>query len=259
MQWLVGRTVARVVTGLSTGAESMIAVLHRGWPSTDAAEPASAAVRRPQDQGMRILGLLVAVISSAPWMWPVGGPHDVVRPYIAPSTAYGAGHRGVDLAAPDGCRGRAGGWRRALRRCRGRPAGALDRPRRRGAVELRAGVVGARTRRCGRARAAARIGARRALLGRRCVHVGVRIDGQYVSPMRFLGVIPRAVLLPTRPLPSGAGVGQSVGLLELLAGDVRVELRGAEARVAEHLLHGAEVGSTVEEVRCRGVPEGVRA
>jgi murein DD-endopeptidase MepM/ murein hydrolase activator NlpD len=31
-----------------------------------------------------------------------------------------------------------------------------------------------------------------------CVHLGVRVDGQYVSPLRFLGGIPRAILLPTR-------------------------------------------------------------
>ena len=35
-----------------------------------------------------------------------------------------------------------------------------------------------------------------------CLHLGVRIDGQYVSPLTFLGGIPRSVLLPTRvPLP----------------------------------------------------------
>jgi murein DD-endopeptidase MepM/ murein hydrolase activator NlpD len=29
-----------------------------------------------------------------------------------------------------------------------------------------------------------------------CLHVGVRIDGEYVSPLRFLSQVPRAVLLP---------------------------------------------------------------
>ena len=37
-----------------------------------------------------------------------------------------------------------------------------------------------------------------------CVHLGVRVDGQYVSPLRFLGGIPRAILLPTRALEPGA-------------------------------------------------------
>ncbi|MGA0566280.1 peptidoglycan DD-metalloendopeptidase family protein [Rathayibacter sp. KR2-224] len=31
-----------------------------------------------------------------------------------------------------------------------------------------------------------------------CIHLGVRIKGDYVSPMRFFGGIPRAVLLPIR-------------------------------------------------------------
>ena len=29
-----------------------------------------------------------------------------------------------------------------------------------------------------------------------CVHLGVRVHGEYVSPMLFLGGVPRAVLLP---------------------------------------------------------------
>ena len=31
-----------------------------------------------------------------------------------------------------------------------------------------------------------------------CVHFGVRIGGEYVSPLSMLGEIPYAVLLPTR-------------------------------------------------------------
>ena len=31
-----------------------------------------------------------------------------------------------------------------------------------------------------------------------CLHLGVRIDGEYVSPLLFLGGQPRAVLLPVR-------------------------------------------------------------
>ena len=33
-----------------------------------------------------------------------------------------------------------------------------------------------------------------------CLHFGVRLHGQYVSPLNYLGGIPRSVLLPTRPL-----------------------------------------------------------
>ena len=33
-----------------------------------------------------------------------------------------------------------------------------------------------------------------------CLHFGVRLHGQYVSPLNYLGGIPRSVLLPTRPI-----------------------------------------------------------
>lgn len=29
-----------------------------------------------------------------------------------------------------------------------------------------------------------------------CVHLGVRVNGEYVSPLLFLGGVPRAILLP---------------------------------------------------------------
>jgi hypothetical protein len=52
-------------------------------------------------------------------------------------------------------------------------------------------------------------------------------------------------------------VGASVGGGELLRGDVRVDLRGAEARVAEHLLHGAQIRPAVEQMRRGRVPQRV--
>ena len=39
---------------------------------------------------------------------------------------------------------------------------------------------------------------------------------------------------------------------------MRVDLGGGDAFVAEHLLHGTEVGTTFDEVRSEGVTEGVR-
>ncbi len=41
-----------------------------------------------------------AVPASAAWTRPVAGP--VARPFVAPQSRYGPGHRGVDLAAPPG-------------------------------------------------------------------------------------------------------------------------------------------------------------
>src|SRR5215204_2095825 len=54
-------------------------------------------------------------------------------------------------------------------------------------------------------------------------------------------------------------MGLEVGLLELLAGEMRVELSRGEISVAEHLLDRAQVASSGQEVRRERVPEGVRA
>src|SRR5690349_7741254 len=45
---------------------------------------------------------------------------------------------------------------------------------------------------------------------------------------------------------------------QVVAVDVRVQLRGGEVRVAEHFLDGAEVGATLEQVGRERVPQGVR-
>src|SRR5262245_47808258 len=60
------------------------------------------------------------------------------------------------------------------------------------------------------------------------------------------------------PWISGARVGTIVGLHEPAQIDVRVALRRRQARVAEHLLDGAQVGAAAEEVRGEGVAERVR-
>jgi murein DD-endopeptidase MepM/ murein hydrolase activator NlpD len=47
---------------------------------------------------------LLASVGSAgavgTWLWPVAGP--VIRGYDPPDSPYGAGHRGIDIAAPVG-------------------------------------------------------------------------------------------------------------------------------------------------------------
>lgn len=53
-----------------------------------------------------VLGLLAVAAPAAadegPWGWPLAGPHTVVRGFSPPATAYGAGHRGVDLPSAPG-------------------------------------------------------------------------------------------------------------------------------------------------------------
>ncbi len=58
---------------------------------------------------------------------------------------------------------------------------------------------------------------------------------------------------------SRAGVGLAVGRLQPLGRDVGVDLRGGRRGVAEDLLHAAQVGAALKQVRGGGVPDRVRA
>ncbi|MBG6107058.1 M23 family metallopeptidase [Frigoribacterium sp. CG_9.8] len=140
-----------------------------------------------------------AARATASWDWPVPVPHPIVRGFIAPATAYAAGHRGIDISASEGIPVTA-------------PADGIvyfagivvDRP----VLSIRHAdglvssyepvesvlLVGTTVRRGdtvghlipGHCTAA-------------CVHFGVRLYGQYVSPLNYLGGIPWSVLLPKRP------------------------------------------------------------
>lgn len=53
--------------------------------------------------------VLVALALATTWVWPLAAPHVVSRPFSPPATAYGAGHRGVDLVGAAGDPVRAAG------------------------------------------------------------------------------------------------------------------------------------------------------
>lgn len=141
------------------------------------------------------LVLAAAVAATPSWDWPADAPVRVASPYVAPAHAYGAGHRGIDLVAEgvvrapaDGVVAFAGtvvdrgvvtidhgdGWVLTLEPVD--PSVTAGTAVRRGE---QVGTVGAG----GHAAAGT-------------VHVGVRLDGEYVNPMLRLGTVPRAVLLP---------------------------------------------------------------
>lgn len=142
-----------------------------------------------------------AVSVAAHWTWPLGPSHVIVRPFLAPATPYSSGHRGIDvhgaegqavIAPEDGVVHFAGF--------------VVDRP----VLSIRHadGLISSyepvtSTLVAGMAvHRGDTIGALQSgHCGAPCLHFGVRLHGQYVSPLNYLGGIPRSVLLPTRPLP----------------------------------------------------------
>lgn len=130
------------------------------------------------------------------WEWPLPD-HTLTAPYAAPATRYAAGHRGVDFPAVLGTPVHAPDD--AVVRFSGvvvdRPVLTLDHG---GGVlssfeplvsELPVGSVVARGAVLGAVGTGGHCDAG-------CLHVGVRVAGEYVSPMLFFGRVPPAVLLP---------------------------------------------------------------
>lgn len=131
------------------------------------------------------------------WAWPLSGPRIITTPYRAPAHEYGAGHRGVDIAADRGAVISApssgivafqgtvvdrtlltiehpGGLVSTLE-----PVASQLAPGDAVAAGQPVGVVSAG----GHTPPGA-------------VHLGVRLDGEYINPMLLFGPVPRAVLLP---------------------------------------------------------------
>jgi murein DD-endopeptidase MepM/ murein hydrolase activator NlpD len=147
-----------------------------------------------------------APLASNSWTWPLAAPHPILRPYLAPATPYGAGHRGIDIGGPDGSALGGGGPVPVLAPTAGVVSFAgvvVDRPvlsiRHEGGLvtsyepvvtSLAAGDSVARGEQVGELQAGHCV--------QRCLHFGVRLDGSYVSPLNYLGGIPWSVLLPTR-------------------------------------------------------------
>lgn len=132
------------------------------------------------------------------WLWPVEAPIRVVSPFRAPPSPYKAGHRGIDLQAVVGAAvvAPAAGVVSFAGMVAGRPVVAIDHGD---------GVVSAIEPVAAVVQAGATVAAGEAIgtvssgghCAAGCVHFGVRVDGEYVSPFLFLGGLPRAVLLPS--------------------------------------------------------------
>ena len=175
---------------------------------------ATPSRRRTQLMGIIIFVLLAPLVGSIPaasattmtttharWTWPVAEPHPVIRPYIAPATKYSAGHRGIDIRAPLGSivRSPADGVIHFSGFVVDRSIVSIDHG---GGIlssfepvlsDLTEGAIVHRGDPLGIVQSGHCTSS--------CLHLGVRVHGQYVSPMNFLGDIPRSVLLPTRAIP----------------------------------------------------------
>ena len=137
-------------------------------------------------------------VTGARWSWPVGPPHSIARPFIAPATPYGSGHRGIDIRAPAGSvvRAPADGTVSFTGFVVDRPVLSISHA---GGVLSSFEPVAASVAAGDHVRRGQIIGV--LLAGHcssSCLHLGARIAGQYVNPLLFLGEVPRAVLLPVR-------------------------------------------------------------
>lgn len=128
------------------------------------------------------------------WNWPVSGPHALARPYLAPAGPYGAGHRGIDIRAPDVAD--------VLAPLDGivHFAGFIvDRPVL--SLEHAGGVLSSfepvRTTLVAGTRVARGQVIGTLIAGHcasACLHVGARVDADYVNPLLFLGGVGWSVL-----------------------------------------------------------------
>ncbi|MFF1572889.1 murein hydrolase activator EnvC family protein [Leifsonia sp. NPDC058292] len=130
------------------------------------------------------------------WNWPLRPPV-VARGFEAPATPYAAGHRGIDLAAASGAAVAAPAA--ATVRFAGvvvdRPVLTLDHGS--GVLSsyepLASSLAVGETVSTGQPIGTVAAGGH---CGTACLHIGVRVDGAYVSPLLFFDRVPRAVLLP---------------------------------------------------------------
>lgn len=138
--------------------------------------------------------------TTVAWHWPLAQPHLMMRPFTAPMSRYSAGHRGIDLVAEthDDVFAPANGVVSFAGRVVDRPVLSIMQS---GDVITTVEPVDAVVAAGDRVRAGQLIGtvASGGHCAPGCLHFGVRVHGLYVSPLLFLGNLPRAVLLPALP------------------------------------------------------------
>lgn len=190
------RAVWRALAGLGLLVTALPVGSAAAGPAAAVVAPSPASRPQAVDVDETERDRPAATDQGARWMWPVAAPA-ITGPYAAPPTRYAAGHRGIDVTAVSGTPVVAPGT--ATVRFAGmvvdRPVVTLDHG---GGVlssvepvssDLPVGSAVARG-------AVIGVVASGGHCGTACIHVGVRVDGEYVSPMLFFGRVPPAILLP---------------------------------------------------------------
>lgn len=145
--------------------------------------------------------------SAERWSWPTSS-HTVVHPFLAPINAYSSGHRGIDIAATaaETVYAPASGVVTFVGRVVDRDVLVMTHS---GGVRstlepvASALVVGDRVARGQRVGSIAAEGSNASHCESQCLHLGVRVGDEYVSPLLFLDA-EYSVLLPLTP----AAIGQ---------------------------------------------------
>lgn len=157
-------------------------------------------------------GAIARAAIADTWSWPIAPPWRVVRDYVAPPTPYGIGHRGIDLTAPPATLVLAPAPGIVLFAGIVVDRGVISIDHGNGVISsfepVTASVFagdGVRTGDAIGVVSGLHTSESRALVGAEtvsgfcaCLHMGTRLNGEYLSPLAFLSAIDRAVLLPWR-------------------------------------------------------------
>lgn len=150
-----------------------------------------------------LLAFTASGLAAAEWTWPVEPPRAIIRAFLGPPEPWRPGHRGIDIAAPSGLLlAPADGVVRYAGIIVDRGVLSIDHGH--GTVSSYEPVVPlvAAGDAITRGQAIARISAGHCEVA--CVHVGVRVDGEYRNPLGLLGA-GWPVLLPTQRLGMRGG------------------------------------------------------
>ncbi|MGO4691872.1 murein hydrolase activator EnvC family protein [Glaciibacter sp. 2TAF33] len=190
----VAPPVGVVVLGGLSGVRGQGGVNDQGGVSGEVTRSVRGATGLPDAGDANSPG---AANAAGEWTWPVAAPRTVARAFEAPRSRYAAGHRGIDVATTPGTP--------VFAPAAGQISFAgvvVDRPVL--SIAHHADLVSSVEPVLPAVSPGEWVSAGQVIgvvasgghCASGCLHFGVRLHGQYVSPMLMLGRIPRAVLLP---------------------------------------------------------------